>query len=91
MWWGHLAVTCDGYILDATLPQVNRDGIDVPPLAVPLPHGWDTGTAVCIKFPGVMVDYQRHPKQVGFRSAGDARPSHWRPILDRMRSIAAAA
>jgi hypothetical protein len=101
-WCGHLAV-CIGqrWLLDPTLDQSNRTqwadaGIGVEPVAASLtPEFWDLDLPshqrlVWVRFFGVSTRYGLVP-QKGFARAGDARPSHWRPlakeITDAIRGL----
>jgi hypothetical protein len=90
-WWGHLVV-CIGqsWLLDPTLDQINDAngtqwadaGVGVEPVAAPLtPEFWDLDLhhQVWVHFPAVRTRYTLVP-QKGFARAGDARPSHWRPL-----------
>jgi hypothetical protein len=89
-WWGHLAVLVDGeWLLDATIDQANKrewpKGARVGPLAVKLPAKfWGERGHVMIKTNQCGVRLTRYPRQVGFAHAGDARPSHWLPLADRI-------
>jgi hypothetical protein len=93
-WWGHLAV-CIGqsWLLDPTLDQSNDAngtqwtdaGVSVEPAAASLaPEFWDLDLALgerqqWVRSPAVLTRYLLVP-QNGFARAGDARPSHWRPL-----------
>jgi hypothetical protein len=90
-WKGHLAV-CIGqsWLLDPTLDQSNDAngtqwadaGIGVEPVATSLaPEFWDLDLShqQWVRFPAVLTRYLLVP-QKGFARAGDARPSHWRPL-----------
>jgi hypothetical protein len=93
-WWGHLAV-CIGqsWLLDPTLDQSNDAngtqwadaGVGVEPVAASLaPEFWDLDLPLgqrqqWVHFPAVSTRYLLVP-QKGFARAGDARPSHWRPL-----------
>jgi hypothetical protein len=84
-WAGHLAVTSEGCLLDPTADQVNKSFEVLRPVAVPLPEGWDEGKG--IRFTDgsrTFVRYERYHRQAGWKSAGDARPSHWMPVVHRM-------
>jgi hypothetical protein len=87
-WWGHLAVVIgDDWLLDATLDQTNKDewpqSMRVGPLAVRLPQKfWTEYGSVLIRVNQCQVRFSPHPRQVGFAHAGDARPSHWKPLAD---------
>ena len=88
-WKGHLVV-CIGqsWLLDPTLDQINARtqwadaGIGVEPVATSLaPEFWDLDLShqQWVRFPAVLTRYLLVP-QKGFARAGDARPSHWRPL-----------
>jgi hypothetical protein len=91
-WWGHLAV-CIGhsFLLDPTLDQSNDGngwadaGVGVEPVAASLaPEFWDLDLPphqrlLWVRFSAVSTRYVLVP-QKGFARAGDARPSHWRPL-----------
>jgi hypothetical protein len=88
MWWGHLAVIIDDeWLLDPTLDQANKKewprSMRVGPLAIRLSEKfWAGHGSVLIKTNGCSVRFSPHPRQTGFANAGDARPSHWRPLAD---------
>lgn len=90
MWHGHLAVVVDdSWLLDATLDQANKEewprAIHVGPLAVRLTeHFWAERGSILVRTNGCTVRFSPHPRQVGFANAGDARPSHWKPLADRI-------
>jgi hypothetical protein len=90
MWRGHLAVVVDDeWLLDPTLDQANKkewpQAIHVGPLAVQLTENfWAERGLILIQTNGCTVRFSPHPRQVGFAHAGDARPSHWRPLADRI-------
>lgn len=86
MWHGHLAVTCEGFLLDPTIDQVNDENMHLPAgLVLPLPTDWDDGRSVAfVDAEGTFARYCKYHRQVGWKSAGDARPSHWRPVVDLM-------
>jgi hypothetical protein len=87
-WWGHLAVVVDNqWLLDATLDQANKSewprSMRVGPLAVRLSEKfWAEHGSVLVQTNGCSVRFSPHPRQLGFVKAGDARPSHWRPLAD---------
>jgi len=92
MWHGHLGVACDGYLLDPTIDQVSTDLMPLRPLVFPLPPGWDKGASIYFTDgDGNRLYYVRYRRQVGWKSAGDARPSHWRRVVDLMLEIEAGA
>lgn len=84
MWWGHLAVECAGYVLDPTIDQAEVGDTCIRPAVFAKPEGWDGGTAHVWQEAGLTVRHQRYHRQVGWKSAPDARPSHWRDIGDLM-------
>ena len=95
-WCGHLAV-CIGqsWLLDPTLDQSNDTngwadaGVAVEPVAVPLtPEFWDLDLPkpqrlLWVRSPTVETRYALVPQR-GFARAGDARPSHWRPLAEEI-------
>jgi len=75
------------WLLDATLNQANKEewprSMRVGPLAIQLPEKfWAEHGSILIKTNNCTVRFSPHPHQTGFRNAGDARPSHWRPLAD---------
>jgi hypothetical protein len=88
MWWGHLAVVVDDeWLLDPTLDQANKKEwpTRVGPLAIRLaPKFWAEHGSILIQTNGCTVRFSPHPRQNGFANAGDARPSHWKPLADRI-------
>jgi hypothetical protein len=97
MWRGHLAVTCGPYVLDPTIDQAAAGKIRLRPAVFLKPAGWDesgrddgsraNGTAYWWDERGLMVRYGKYHRQVGWKSAGDARPSHWRDIVAEMERL----
>lgn len=87
MWHGHLAVHCGGYVLDPTIDQAEVGGKRIAPAVFAKPTGWDEGTAHCWTEDGLNVRHQRYRRQVGWKSAGDSRPSHWREVVECMEWI----
>ena len=89
-WWGHLAVVVgDEWLLDPTIDQANKkewpQAIHVAPLAVRLTKEfWTERGSVLIQVNKCSVRFSPHPRQVGFANAGDARPSHWKPLADQI-------
>jgi hypothetical protein len=89
MWHGHLCVAVEAdWLCDPTLDQANkpewRDD-QVGPIAVRLPPSfWTDPRGFVVPIGALDVRYvpYRRP-QSGFAHAGDARPSHWRPVADR--------
>ena len=90
MWHGHLAVVVDdSWLLDSTIDQANKRewprAIHVGPLAVRLTEKfWVEHGSILVRTNGCTVRFSPHPRQNGFANAGDARPSHWRPLADRI-------
>jgi hypothetical protein len=88
MWHGHLAVAIeDAWLLDATVDQANKpewpSSSWVGPVAVRLNDAfWKEHKQVVVEVNDADIRYRLYPKQVGFVRAGDARPSHWRPLSD---------
>jgi hypothetical protein len=87
MWNGHLVVTLNNkWLLDATLDQANKpdwpEDIHVHPVVVRLEEEFWQGRAIFRQAGTTMYRYSLYPRQVGFANAGDARPSHWRPVAD---------
>jgi hypothetical protein len=89
-WWGHLAVAVeDEWLLDPTLDQANKSewprSMHVGPLAVRLSERfWTERGSFLIQTNGCTVRFSPHPRQTGFANAGDARPSHWKPLAERI-------
>jgi hypothetical protein len=89
-WWGHLGVLVeDKWLLDPTLDQANKRewprDMRVGPLAVRLEEKfWAEWGSIMVQTNGCTVRFSPHPRQTGFVNAGDARPSHWRPLADRI-------
>jgi hypothetical protein len=89
-WWGHLAVViADSWLLDPTLDQANMSewprAIHVGPLAIRLSKKfWAEHRSILFRTNGCTVRFSPHPRQVGFVNAGDARPSHWKPLADQI-------
>ena len=90
-WSGHLAVGCDGHLMDPTLDQINDSGAEhytFGPVVFPLSAWWDECRAVFFTDGnGNMLRYKRFSRQAGWKSAPDARTSHWRPVLDLMTEL----
>jgi hypothetical protein len=80
-WHGHLAVAIGTeWLLDATLDQAE---LAPGPIAFrPPSEFWTRGRQAILSGPEIEIRYYRHPRQVGFKHAGDARPSHWRPLAE---------
>jgi hypothetical protein len=89
-WWGHLAVVVDNdWLLDATLDQANERAwprvMHVGPLAIQLSEKfWMERGSILVQVNQCSVRFSPHPRQIGFTNAGDARPSHWKPLADRI-------
>ena len=86
---GHLAVTCEGHVLDPTIDQMVVGGKRIRPAVFPVPDRWDEGGWHRWDEDGLTVSYCKYRRQVGWKSAGDARPSHWRPVTDLMEAALA--
>jgi len=43
---------------------------------------WAEHGSILIRTNGCTVRFSPHPRQTGFANAGDARPSHWKPLAD---------
>lgn len=89
MWYGHLAVACGNYILDPTIDQAEVGGVRIQPAVFAKPDGWDSGAVHYWDESDLHVRYNRYHRQVGWKSAGDARPSHWRDIAELMQAVSA--
>ena len=89
-WWGHLAVAIDDeWLLDPTLDQANKKewprSMRVGPLAVHLSDKfWAAHGSILVQVNKCSVRFSPHPRQKGFANAGDARPSHWKPLADQI-------
>jgi hypothetical protein len=90
MWLGHLAVVIeDEWLLDPTLDQANKKewprSMHVGPLAIQLPaEFWAEHGSILVQVNKCSVRFSPHPRQNGFANAGDARPSHWKPLADQI-------
>jgi hypothetical protein len=84
-WWGHLAVSCGEWVLDPTIDQSAVGYRRLRPAVFRKPSGWDEGVAHCWNENGIDVRYQRYYRQVGWKSAPDARPSHWLDVVLKMQ------
>ena len=97
MWRGHLAVVVeDEWLLDPTLDQANKKewprSMRVGPLTVQLTEKfWAEHGSILVQTNGCSVRFSPHPRQVGFANAGDARPSHWKPLADRIFRVLESA
>ena len=89
MWHGHLAVICEGHALDPTIDQMEVGGKRIRPAVFPVPERWDEGVWHRWDEDGLTVSYCKYRRQVGWKSAGDARPSHWQPVTDLMEAALA--
>ncbi len=90
MWHGHLCVAVEAeWLLDPTLDQANRPewgaAHRLRPLAVRVPETfWTDRRGHVIEIGELNIRYAPYRRpQSGFASAGDARPSHWRPVVER--------
>lgn len=84
-WRGHLAVSCTGFLLDPTIDQLSTEDMKISPLVISMAGWWNEGTG--IKFVdenGTFFRGDRYHRQAGWKSAPDARPSRWRPLLHRI-------
>ena len=95
MWHGHLAVRSGEYVLDPTIDQAAAGKVRLKPAVFAVPADWDddvryfdwnTGTFRWEEN-GLAVSYGRYYRQVGWKSAGDARPSRWRDIAAEMEFL----
>ncbi|WP_363352054.1 hypothetical protein [Methylocystis echinoides] len=90
MWRGHLVVAIEtAWLLDPTLDQANRPEWGrhrVGPLVVPLPRRfWVDPRGARVAVGELEVSYRPYRRpQSGFANKRDARPSHWRPIAERV-------
>ena len=84
-WWGHLAVVVDDeWLLDRHARPGQQEGmaaIDARRPARSPALGEILGRVQVNK---CSVRFSPHPRQNGFANAGDARPSHWKPLADRI-------
>ena len=92
MWHGHLAVTCEGFVLDPTIDQMKVGGKRIRPAVFPVPERWDEDGGYSHRWEesGLTVSYRKYRRQAGWKSAGDARPSHWQPVTDLMEEFIAS-
>jgi ribonucleoside-diphosphate reductase alpha chain len=77
------------WLLDPTLDQANKKewppSMRVGPLAIRLEEKfWAKWGSILVRTNGCTVRFSPHPRQIGFANAGDARPSHWRPLADQI-------
>jgi hypothetical protein len=90
MWRGHLAVVVDDeWLLDPTLDQANKKewppSMRVGPPVVRISEKfWSEHGSILVQVDKCSVRFSPHPRQVGFANTGDARPSHWKPLADRI-------
>jgi hypothetical protein len=85
-WNGHLAVQCEGFLLDSTIDQATGEWPPIPPLVVPLPSGWKNGETVYVRLGEILLHWTYWLPQRGWKSAPAAQPIEWRDILDLMKS-----
>jgi len=52
---------------------------------------WAERGSTMVRTNGCEVRFSPHPRQLGFAKAGDARPSHWRPLADRIFRVLESA
>ena len=88
MWRGHLAVSCGGYVLDPTIDQSAVGKVRLRPAVFAKPAEWESGGAHNWEERGLTVSYHLYYRQAGWKSAPDARPSHWRDITAAMIACA---
>lgn len=88
MWRGHLAVTCEGFILDPTIDQSAVGKVRIKPAVFAMPPRWDEGCGYRWDERGISVAYSKYHRQAGWKSAGDARLSHWREVMAVMERLA---
>ncbi len=87
MWKGHLAVLVDEqWLCDSTSDQSNRPGIKLPPLVVKL-HSLNPRESTFFKVNDCDCRYSLYHIQNGFKSAPDARPSHWKDVEALARKL----
>ena len=97
MWRGHLAVVVDDeWLLDPTLDQANKKewprSMRVGPLVVRISKKfWSEHGSILVQVDKCSVRFSPHPRQIGFANAGDARPSHWQPLADRIFRVLESA
>jgi hypothetical protein len=71
------------WLLDPTLDQANKEewgAVCVRPLVIPITEDFFSGETIFLRLPEVRFRYTIFPRQIGFKSAPDARPSHWMPL-----------
>jgi hypothetical protein len=87
---GHLAVVVeDEWLLDPTIDQANKKewprSMCVGPLVVRLTKEfWTEHGSILVQVNKCSVRFSPDPRQNGFANAGDARPSHWKPLADQI-------
>jgi hypothetical protein len=89
MWWGHWrcsSTTC-GCSTRRSTRRTRRSGRDRCASARSQPgsrinSGLSTGQSWSKRASAACGS--PHPRQIGFANAGDARPSHWNPLADRI-------
>jgi hypothetical protein len=80
-WAGHLAVSADHHVFDATLDQVELGA----PLVFPVPAGWDDGEPAFLEDEHkTFIRYERFHRQNGWKSKPAARQSAWVGIYERL-------
>jgi hypothetical protein len=45
---------------------------------------WSEHGSILVQVDKCSVRFSPHPRQTGFANAGDARPSHWKPLADQI-------
>lgn len=87
-WWGHLAVSCGAYVLDPTIDQGEVGGQRVRPAVFAKPPRWEEFGGHLWYESGLSVCHSKYYRQVGWKSAPDARPSHWMDVVSLMQDVA---
>jgi hypothetical protein len=82
-----MAVASGSYIMDPTIDQAAVGGQRIRPAVFAKPQRWDEGYGHRWEERGLSVSYSKYYRQVGWKSAGDARPSHWRDIAGEMEYL----
>lgn len=86
-WRGHLAVACGAHVLDPTIDQAPVGGKRIRPAVFAMPDQWDDGHPFRWSEQGLSVTYSKYYRQVGWKSAPDSRPSHWRVVAREMEYL----
>jgi hypothetical protein len=94
-WRGHLAVSCEGYVLDPTLDQLqvtcgSRPHCAVfakPPDWADQPAPFRTGNWYCWVDGDLDVRHARYPRQLGWKSKPAARKGQWIDVVELMEHI----